>query len=319
MVAPVLPLLSVIIGQIATYQSNLEAYAGVCRQSARGDLNLFLQRLINNNVEEYFYLHSDADAGIIEHSCAYLRFCFGLDSSEYYNHLLENRTVGLTDPFANKLGWHMGWLYARVGTEDWVPDHVKQAEFDRMIRKLLLSAYLWIPDAKIEEATEVIRDWPCDECGLPKSQDEMRKLVDNMPGKTAKDKILGSIREAIRQYPAFNDEYIIQIVLSSLSENQSVLDLTDPEAFCQSVGQHLSEAGVFTNEIIIERVSRLLNTHEQFAAIPDKDALLASLSSRLTRTRLLDNDAYANKLWRLISGDPEFKSSAKELERQDSL
>ncbi|MDQ7781799.1 MAG: hypothetical protein RDU20_02905 [Desulfomonilaceae bacterium] len=278
-----------------------------------------MERLLNNNVEEYFYLHSDADAGIIEHSCAYLRFCFGLDSGEYYNHLTANRTVGLTDPFANKLGWHVGWLYARVGTEDWVPDHVKRAEFDRMIKDLILRAYEWIPDAKIREATEVISDWPCSECGLPKSPDEMRHLVGEMPGKTPRDKILGSIREAIRRVPAFNDASVIQMVLNTLLANQSVLDLPDPQAFCQSVEQHLSEAGVFTNEIIIDRVSGLLEAHEEFAAIPGRDTLLASLSSSLARTRFLDNDAYANKLWGLVSGDPEFKSSAKELERRETL
>lgn len=130
LVAPVLPVWRLIIAQIASYQSEVEAYAGICRQSAKADLRLFLERLLNNNEEEYFYLHPDADLGVANHSYAHIRLCFGLDACLYYEHLRENRALRLKEPFANKLGWHMGWLYARVGTEDWVPDHSSRQEFN---------------------------------------------------------------------------------------------------------------------------------------------------------------------------------------------
>ncbi|MFH0825913.1 MAG: hypothetical protein V2B18_24425, partial [Pseudomonadota bacterium] len=53
LVAPVRPIWRVIEDRLGEYQSKVEEYAGICRQSKKGDLRLFLERLLNNNVEDY--------------------------------------------------------------------------------------------------------------------------------------------------------------------------------------------------------------------------------------------------------------------------
>ncbi|AFM27258.1 hypothetical protein [Desulfomonile tiedjei] len=312
LVAPVRPLWSVIIDQIATYQSDMEAYAGICRQSAKAELRAFLESLINNNKEDYFYLHPDADVGIADHSCAYLRLCFGLNADEYYDHLKENRTVSLTEPFANKLGWHMGWLYARVGTEDRVPDHSTKNEFGKIISTLLPSAYPWVDDAKLNEAIEMISNACISECGLPSAPEELLQLIEIMPGKSSKDKVLDSIRAVLMRSPAFNDNAIIQLISNTLKKDSRVKQLANSEELCRSITDHLTQNRVFSNDIIIERISSLLNAHDQFATLSIKDALLEKILSQLRNTRFLDNDVFANKLCNLVSGDPQFRRAMKE-------
>ncbi|MFH0823731.1 MAG: hypothetical protein V2B18_13360, partial [Pseudomonadota bacterium] len=266
----------------------------------------------------YFYLHPDTDIGITEHSCAYLRLCFGLASDEHYDCLLNNRIVSLQEPFGNKLGWHMGWAYARVGTEDWT-DHVTREGFGRMITKLLNEACGWIADAKIDEAMQAISNHPPAECGLPSSPDEMRRFIDTMPGRTPKYKLLESIREILKRTRVYDDRRIVNIACGRLMKDEDVQRLPNHEAYCRRIQDYLAEEGIFSDEIIIRRITELLNKHEEFSSMPGKDLVLSRLLNQPGDVGILDNDAFVNKLYNLIEGDPQFKSAVKELERLGSM
>ncbi|MEW6137078.1 MAG: hypothetical protein AB1733_02525 [Thermodesulfobacteriota bacterium] len=314
LVAPVSPIWGVIIDRITANQSEIERFAGICRQSFKGEIRMFLERLLNNNVEEHFYLHPDADVGIVTPSCAHIRLCFGLDAKGYYQHLRANRTVSLTESFGNKLGWHIAWLYARVGTEDWVPYHSSKEEFHEMISNLLSNAYPWMPDSKIAEARKELLQLPDNECAFPASPEEMREFIDLMPGRSAKDKALRSIHAVLTRSLSFDDDKIIQTVLSCLRQERPVKDLPEPEQFCQKIGEYLAQERLFCNDAIIDRIGNLLHSHDDLSALPDKRSVIENVRSRLGKIRLFDNKALTNKIYNLISGDPEFKDAMKERE-----
>jgi len=54
----------------------------------------------------------------------------------------------LTENFRAKLGWLVGQLYSRIGTEDYVPRAVESNELDQYLDDVLQENIVWIPNAK---------------------------------------------------------------------------------------------------------------------------------------------------------------------------
>ena len=53
----------------------------------------------------------------------------------HYETLFSARALQLTDSFQHKLGYLVGNLYSRIGTEDWVPENCSLDDFDRLRRE----------------------------------------------------------------------------------------------------------------------------------------------------------------------------------------
>jgi hypothetical protein len=151
--AAVRPLALVLEREVATGQGEFERAAGVASNEVKARLRLLTERLLNNNEPEYFYLHEDAGLGFPESSCAFLRLSIGLRAYQHYDTLVAARIMSLTEGFQAKLGWMVGNLYSRVGTEDWVPGaYAKPKEFRSHIDLLLDSVCTWIDPEQLTEA-----------------------------------------------------------------------------------------------------------------------------------------------------------------------
>ena len=99
-----------------------ESLPPIVDTKAKSHLDLFLRRLFNNNEPNYFFLAKEPAAGFPSHSCAFLRLSIALKAEMHYGTLLGCRILQLDEPFQAKLGWLVGQLYSRVGTQDW-PAH----------------------------------------------------------------------------------------------------------------------------------------------------------------------------------------------------
>jgi len=112
----------------------------------------FVERLLNNNEPNYFYLHEDPALGIDGSHVAFLALSIAVKSDLHYQKCVDARVGTLCDPFKAKLGWLVGTMYSRVATPDWVPDHRTLAEFEQLRDELVDGlGYLWIPDDKLEK------------------------------------------------------------------------------------------------------------------------------------------------------------------------
>jgi len=60
--------------------------------------------------------------------------------------------MSLTEIFRAKLGWLVGNMYSRVGTEDWAPDHITDTEFNEKADQLLASVVQWVQDEQLKAA-----------------------------------------------------------------------------------------------------------------------------------------------------------------------
>jgi hypothetical protein len=150
--AAVRPLRLVIEREVAAHQDDFAAYAGVCPKRVQGRIEDFLERLFNNNVDEYFFLHEDLQVGFSESSCAFLRLSVPVRAAEHYDDLMAERVLSLTDVFQAKLGSMLGRMYARVGTPDWVPDHTSDGDFRALLQKALLREVRFVEDEQLRLA-----------------------------------------------------------------------------------------------------------------------------------------------------------------------
>lgn len=144
----------------AVARTFLELYCGsgitnIFREDTRGNGRQFLQRVINQNEQAIglFYLHPDADAGIATPSIAMLRIAIAL-RTDHYEKLQHSRRGHLRPEFQAKLGWLIGNLYSRVGTEDWSEPDDRAKMQNQMIDQAMnaLSGIAWASSSAIRKA-----------------------------------------------------------------------------------------------------------------------------------------------------------------------
>lgn len=107
-----------------------------------------LRKLYNNNDKELFFLKGMPGHGLVEDSCTFLLLSIAIRAYEHYDLCLEAKILELKDNFQSKLGWSVGNLYSRVGTEDYVPcGSPDDKSFNELIDETLKEHIVWIPDS----------------------------------------------------------------------------------------------------------------------------------------------------------------------------
>jgi hypothetical protein len=147
--AAVRPFSLVLSREIERFQRNpLERAHQLCDATHREKVHQFAERLMNNNEEEYFYLHPfqhrDVPAGVAEPVCAFLALSIAVKSELHYETCLAAKILQLDESFQHKLGWLTGKMYSRVGTADWVPDALSEEEFETYVASVVGDACAWI-------------------------------------------------------------------------------------------------------------------------------------------------------------------------------
>ncbi|MDT4289565.1 hypothetical protein RO575_08340 [Methylomonas sp. MO1] len=106
-----------------------------------------LKKIYNNNDKELFFLKKMPQLGLPEDSCTFLLLSIAIRAYEHYDLCLDAKILELKDNFQSKLGWLVGNLYSRVGTEDYVPAGAPdKATFEQMINEVLQEHIGWIPE-----------------------------------------------------------------------------------------------------------------------------------------------------------------------------
>ena len=187
-VAAVRPLERVLSREIEKYQrSSLERNHRFCDLSHRERVEQFLSRLLNNNEEEFFYLHphqyTGVQAGMTEGHCTFLALSIAIKSDLHYATCLDAKILQLNDSFQHKLGWLVGKMYSRVGTADWVPDVCTEDDFKRTIDSFLDGACVWIEPAVKRQLTRVLKMVPPAELTTERVLAEYAKVKVNVPKK----------------------------------------------------------------------------------------------------------------------------------------
>jgi len=137
-----------------------EVIEGVYLRESKQNAHALLERVFNQNEQALglYYLHKDNDAGITSPSVALLRVAVTL-KIKHYNILKRARVGRLSNEFSNKLGWLIGNLYSRIGTQDWSDPKSRSKELRKMIDEIINEnesdlTPLWIQESWLNAAKE---------------------------------------------------------------------------------------------------------------------------------------------------------------------
>lgn len=113
----------------------------------------FLARLFNNNEPGYFYL--DSEGTDLSCDCvAFLNLSIALKSSLHFDKCLAAKIAQLTSTFQAKLGWLVGQMYSRVGTDDFPREVIA-----KKTQTALKDAALWIDEQQVRAVEKVFGDF----------------------------------------------------------------------------------------------------------------------------------------------------------------
>lgn len=164
-IGAVRPLQIVIDRETQRYQTNaVLKKANVISQKYKERIRLFLKSLLNNNNHEYFYIHEQPIKGITDRSCAFLRLSISFRAS-HYDVIKRARILSLAPQFQAKLGWLVGNIYSRVGTDDWVPKAALEADFESLVDQIIAENDVMIVNekqvnyVKKHNSADVIANW----------------------------------------------------------------------------------------------------------------------------------------------------------------
>lgn len=149
----------------------------VAGHKSREKFAQFARRLFNNNEPEYFFLHSEPSAGLPEDCCAFLNLSVSI-KAEHYATCVDARILSLSSVFQAKLGWLVGQIYARVGTEDW-----EAGQLTQKVKATCDRAAVWIDDKLLEQTASAVRDWQAVNAGVPIDRQTISKLMGSLPNR----------------------------------------------------------------------------------------------------------------------------------------
>jgi len=111
---------------------------GVYPKEQRFKAEQLLERIFNQNEQAFglFYLHDEADSGIGQPSVAILQVSVAF-RREHYDKVLRARRCSLDKEFQGKLGWLVGNLYSRIGTQDWTETKERKDQLNALVKQHL--------------------------------------------------------------------------------------------------------------------------------------------------------------------------------------
>jgi hypothetical protein len=138
------------------WQTDAEHSLQVLNKEIKGRVRGFVEKLLNNNQAEYFYLEPDATLGFANPMVAFLKLSVPLRAEEHYGKCMAARIGQLNPEFQAKLGWLVGNSYSRVGTADWLPDNATPDDYRDRIESLT-GNYVWSDVGAIEDLRKAER------------------------------------------------------------------------------------------------------------------------------------------------------------------
>jgi hypothetical protein len=189
--APVRSLTTLVQRQVSQYNiPELAKGTPVCSDKSRARFQQFLERLFNNNEPEFFYLAKEPEAGFPEDCCALLALSIAIKAELHYKTCVAAKCLQLNENFQAKLGWLVGQMYSRVGTEDW-----PQQELQEKVKAIVSQSALWIPDKNKRAIISKIAEWQLNNPTESLSASVLELLAKEIP--KVKDQVSDRVTEIV--------------------------------------------------------------------------------------------------------------------------
>ena len=194
------PLSYFIERELETYRrSGFEAHkTPICTN--KNGLKNFLERLFNNNESGYFYLHNEPTMGFSESCCAMLALSIPLRADLHYKDCLDARVLSLEGTFRDKLGWLVGQMYSRVGTQDW-----ESGDLNELVTETVEKAAIWVDPKIFEKVKRATKIWEAAHPGESLAAESMFDLIGSLPSRS--DETIKRLLEIVVEKESFQALY----------------------------------------------------------------------------------------------------------------
>lgn len=218
--AAIRPLALVVDREIQKDQKHsLEQLSNSLSIQKKARIHDFLVKLLNNNDSDYFYLHQEPALEFNEPSCAFLRLSVAIRAEEHYEKCVDARIFGLNDTFKAKLGWLIGDLYSRVGTDDWVPTYRPKEQFKEMVAEILDGSCRWFDSPQLEKAKKL---FDSGDAQAIVDRPSARHFIDGVKADPKKERVVERVAELIAVLDLANQP-VTREQITVLLKNDSVL------------------------------------------------------------------------------------------------
>lgn len=195
----------------------LDREARMCKAEHRTELIRFAQRLFNNNEPRFFFYRSEPTTALGQDHCAFLQLSIPLKAELHYDKLLAAKELQLSEAFEHKLGYLVGNLYSRIGTDDWVPTATTEERFRQLTEEVVDGLAFWVPDDLHEKTIKALKEVPAEgradslKSIVQRLTDERRGRVESALSEVAEvlaglgitDQIIENTKKRLRARPAF--------------------------------------------------------------------------------------------------------------------
>ncbi len=153
----------------------------VCARERRLLVDQFLERLLHNTEDGFFFLRAGSTPTIEQDSCVFLPLSIALRNT-HYDICLKHKVAQLDDIFAAKVGWMTGNLYSRIGTPDIEDNLPNSKEYKRdFFEDVLYKKTVWLSPAQIKVLKIEIKNWKRENAHQEMTIDVARSLLDSIP------------------------------------------------------------------------------------------------------------------------------------------
>ena len=155
------------------------------------------ERIFNNNESPYFYFYRQPEHGLMEDCCAILSLSIAVRSDLHYPEIKEGRILSLNDSFQHKLGYLVGTLYSRVGTQDWDEESNLAERAKEIIERN--KSVVWIPKELAPIVTKILKAKD-----QPTSADLLQAVAEAKKSKVSKKEAV--LKQLTEMLPSFGME-----------------------------------------------------------------------------------------------------------------
>jgi len=143
----------------------------------KGEIERFLERLLNNNEGSLFYYSAAPQVALVEPMCAMLALPISL-KVEHYDSILRTRILGVENIFQAKMGWLLGQMYSRVGTPELEPGQLR-AEIGGITNSLAV----WFDNEEFKQFIKLLEDYKTNNPGKRIDGEVPKKLIPQIKSK----------------------------------------------------------------------------------------------------------------------------------------
>jgi hypothetical protein len=217
-IAPVRSLDLVVERQVAQFHSaDVKSDLPIVGLKAKNKISEFMSRLLNNNEPGLFYL--DAEGTDLGTDCvAFLNLSIAIKSDLHLGTCVAAKMLQLTDTFQAKLGWLVGQMYSRVGTQDMDPEKAT-----RKISESLKSVALWFDDAKIKAIESKFAELTQGDPKKKLSEAEITAMIRGVP--SVRDQVMSRATEIIKDALGDNQQGVVRRLTTRLSSDAALKKL----------------------------------------------------------------------------------------------